>query len=152
MNVARKSILPILGAAAVFFVSMIPAEAQDSTNQVRSSAETAREEARQRRAKMHVAKGTIKEIDLLRHQLKLVTEDGLRTFTYTSRTYIFRDKEKITADNLKLGEVIALSFNADKDGTVLVQRIKTRTPVELMEPPSTGGPADTTNSPAVKQP
>jgi|HubBroStandDraft_6_1064221.scaffolds.fasta_scaffold371164_2 Cu/Ag efflux protein CusF len=151
MNVARKSILPILGAATFFFVSAIRAGAQDSTNQVRSSAETAREEARQRRAKMPIAKGTIKEIDLLRHQLKLVTEDGLRTFTYTSRTYIFRDKEKITADNLKVGEIVALSFNTDKDGNVLVQRIKARTPAELMEPPSTG-PADVTNSPAVSHP
>jgi len=151
MNTARKSILPILGVAAVFFVWVIPARAQDSTNQVGSSAQTAREEARQRRAKMPIAKGTIKEIDLLRHQLKLVTEDGLRTFTYTSRTYIFRDKEKVTADNLKVGEIVALSFTTDKDGNVLVQRIKARTPAELMEPPSTG-PSDATNSPTVNQP
>jgi len=65
---------------------------------------------RQRRAKMGFAKGTIKEIDLLRHEIKLTSEDGPRTFTYTSRTYIFRDKEKITADNLKIGEVIAFAL------------------------------------------
>jgi len=84
---------------------------------------------------MPIAKGTIKEIDLLRHQIKLTTEDGLRTFTYTSRTYIFRDKEKITADNLKVGEVIALRFSTDKNGNVVVLRIKARTPSQLMEPP-----------------
>jgi Cu/Ag efflux protein CusF len=135
MNVARKSILPILAVIGLFFVSPTRAGTQDATNQVKSSAETAREEARQRRAKSNIAKGTIKEIDLLRRQLKLTTEDGLRTFTYTSRTYIFRDKEKITVDNLKIGEVIALRLNADKDGNVLVFRIKARTPSELMEPP-----------------
>jgi Cu/Ag efflux protein CusF len=151
MNVARKFKLPILMVAGLFFVSATRAGSPDATNQVKSSAETAREEARQRRVKSNIAKGTIKEIDLLRHQLKLTTEDGLRTFTYTSRTYIFRDKEKIAADNLKLGEVIALRFNTDKDGTVLVLRIKARTPSELMEPPSTG-PADTTNPPTGKQP
>jgi hypothetical protein len=151
MNVARKSILPILGAAALFFVSVPRAESQDATNQVKSSAEIARDEARQRRAKMPIAKGSIKEIDLLRHQLKLTTEDGLRTFTYTSRTYIFRDKEKITADNLKVGEIVALSFTTDKDGVVLVQRIKARTPFELMQPPATDL-ASVTNSPAVSQP
>jgi len=53
-----------------------------------------------------IAKGTIKEIDLLRHQIKLTTEDGVRMSPYTSRTYIFRDKEKIIADNLKVGEVM----------------------------------------------
>ena len=108
MNVARKFKLPILMVAGLFFVSATRAGSPDATNQVKSSAETAREEARQRRVKSNIAKGTIKEIDLLRHQLKLTTEDGLRTFTYTSRTYIFRYKEKIAADNLKLGEVIRI--------------------------------------------
>ena len=151
MNVARKSILPILGAVTLFFVSAPPAKSQDATNQVKSSVETAREEARQRRAKMSTAKGSIKEIDLLRRQIKLTTEDGLRTFTYTSRTYIFRDKEKITADNLKVGEIVALSFTTDKDGMVLVQRIKARTPSELMQPPAIDL-ASVTNSPTVSRP
>jgi len=144
MSMARKSILPILVVTGFFFVSTTRAVSQEATNQVKSSAATAREEARQRRAKLPIAKGTIKEIDLLRHQLKLTTEDGPRTFTYTSRTYIFRDKEKITADNLKVGEVIALRFNTDKDGNVVVLRIKARTPSELMEPPP---PAPTGNRP-----
>lgn len=151
MNAARKSTFPVLLIACLLFVSAIRAGSQEATNQVKSSVEIARDEARQRRAKMPLAKGAIKEIDLLRHQLKLTTEDGLRTFTYTSRTYIFRDKDKITADNLKVGEVVALRFNTDKDGNVLVLRIKARTPSELMEPPSPV-PADATNSPASQQP
>jgi len=144
MNVARKSIFPILLAATFFFASATRGVSQEATNRVKSSAATTREEARQRRAKLPIAKGTIKEIDLLRHQIKLTTEDGVRMFTYTSRTYIFRDKEKITADNLKVGEVIALRFNTDKDGNVVVLRIKARTPSELMEPPT---PAPAGNRP-----
>ncbi len=135
MNVAHKSIFPVLLAASFVFASATRAGSQEAANQVKSSAESVREEARQRRAKMPIAKGAIKEIDLLRHQIKLTTEDGLRTFAYTSRTYIFRDKEKIAADNLKVGEIVALRFNTDKDGNMLVLRIKARTPSELMEPP-----------------
>jgi hypothetical protein len=150
MNVARKSILSILGAATLLFVMATRAGSQDATNQAKSSSEPTREESRQRRARSG-AKGVLKEIDLLRHQLKLTTEDGPRTFTYTSRTYFFRDKEKIAADNLKIGEVVALQLNTDKDGAVNVLRVKARTPSELMEPPSTG-PPDTTNAPAVSQP
>ena len=151
MNVAQKSIFPVLLATCFVFTSATRAGSEGATNQVKSSAETARDEARQRRAKMPIAKGVIKEIDLLRHQIKLATEDGLRTFTYTSRTYIFRDKEKIAVDNLKVGEIVALRFNTDTDGNVLVLRIKTRTPSELMEPPSPG-PTGTTNSPVGRQP
>jgi ribosomal protein S1 len=151
MNTAPKSIFPVLLAACFVFAFATHAGSQEATNQVKSSAQTARDEARQQRAKMPIAKGAIKEIDLLRHQVKLATEDGLRTFTYTSRTYIFRDKEKITADNLKVGEVVALRVTTDKDGNVLVLRIKARTPSELMEPPSPGL-TDATNSSAGQQP
>jgi Cu/Ag efflux protein CusF len=151
MNVAHKSIMAVLLAVSFVFTAATRIWSQEVTNPVKSSAESAREEARQRRAKNGMAKGSIKEIDLLRHQIKVATEDGLRTFPYSSRTYIFRDKEKITADKLKVGEIVALHFNTDKDGAVLVQRIKARTPSELMEPPSIG-PDDAKNSPASKQP
>jgi Cu/Ag efflux protein CusF len=151
MNVAHKSILSVLITAVVVVASATRVGSQEATNLVKSSAEIARDEARQRRVKMPIAKGAIKEIDLLRHQVKLMTEDGLRTFNYTSRTYIFRDKQKIAADNLKVGEIVALRFNTDKDGNVLVLRIKARTPSELMEPPSPGPPT-ATNSPVGKQP
>jgi hypothetical protein len=151
MNVAHKSIFSVLLAGCFVLVCATRAGSQETTNQVRSTAEIARDEAHQRRAKMPIAKGTIKEIDLLRHQIKLATEDGPRVFTYTSRTYIFRDKDKITADALKVGEIVALRFNMDKDGNVVVLRIKARTPSELMEPPSTG-PAPTTNFPAANPP
>jgi Cu/Ag efflux protein CusF len=151
MNPAHKSILPVLAAVGIFCAVTNRAWSQVTTNQVKSSSEISRDEARQRRAQASIAKGTIEAIDLLRRQIKLKTEDGSRTFTYTTRTYIFRDKDKITADSLKVGEVVALRFATDKDGAVLVVRIKARTPSELMEPPLLG-PATATNPPPASQP
>ena len=89
------------------------------------------------RARLSIAKGALKEVDLLRHQLKLTTEDGLRTFIYTARTYIFRDKDKITVDKLKRGEIIAVRFDTDKDGNATIIRIKAQS-----LPSSTNQPAN----------
>ena len=151
MNLAHKSIFPVLIAVGAICGIATRAWPQQTTNQVKSSSEISRDEARQRRAQAPIAKGPIEAIDLLRRQIKLKTEDGSRTFTYTTRTYIFRDKDKITADGLKVGEVIALRFAADKDGNVLVVRIKARTPSELMEPPSLSS-TSVTNPPPAGQP
>ena len=70
------------------------------------------------------AKGPIAKLDLAAKQLTLTLKDGPHTYAYTDRTYIFRGKEKITADKLKPGETIALSLYADADGHVFVRRIK----------------------------
>jgi Cu/Ag efflux protein CusF len=136
MNVARKSTLPAL--VLVWLVNSVatPVRCEVSTNQVKSATELAREEAKQRRARLPIAKGTLKEVDLLRHQLKLTTEDGLRTFTYSAQTYVFRDKDRITVDQLKRGEIIALRFDTDKDGKATVTRIKVQA-----SPASTNQPA-----------
>src|SRR5579871_1248049 len=106
MNVARKFILPLFLLAGLV-VPIVPLARADSiTNQTNSVAD----EARQRRAKSPIAKGTLQDIDLYRHELKLKTQDGVRSFLYTTRTYVFRGKEKITADKLKVGETIAVRF------------------------------------------
>jgi hypothetical protein len=75
------------------------------------------------------------EVDLLRHLLKLKTEDGVRTFTYTPQTYMFRDKNKITVDKLKVGEIIAVRLATDKDGTTTVSRLKAQGPPTPSEAP-----------------
>jgi Cu/Ag efflux protein CusF len=125
MNMPRKSTRPLLIIVWLIFSAVVPIRAGDPTNQVRSATQAAREDASQRRAKLPIAKGTLKEVDLLRHQFKVATEDGVRTFTYTARTYMFRDKDKITADKLKVGDIIALRFETDKDGNTTVIRMKT---------------------------
>jgi hypothetical protein len=124
MNVARKFILSIVGIAALILLASLPARAEDPTNQVKSATDIAHDEARQRRAMLPIAKGTLLDVDLFRHQLKLQTQDGVRTFTYTLRTYVFRDKEKIGAEKLKLGEIVAVRFNTDKDGITTLTHIK----------------------------
>jgi hypothetical protein len=146
MNVGRKSIQLLLCVLCLLLAAAAVVRADDSTNQVRSTTETAHEQARQRRLKLPVAKGTLQDIDLLRRQLKLKTEDGVRTFTYTGRTYIFRDKQKITPDKLKVGEVIAVRFDTDKDGNHTVTRIKTDNP-NPSAPAFLPNPAVSTNQP-----
>jgi Cu/Ag efflux protein CusF len=140
MNVARKFTLPVLIFVGLVIRTATPARCEDSTNQATSATESAREEAKQRRAGLSIAKGALKEVDLLRHQLKLTTQDGLRTFTYTARTYIFRDKDSITADKLKRGEIIALRFNTDKDGNATAIRIKALGPPASTNQPASSAP------------
>ena len=128
MNAARKAVISILIAASLSISPALTVRSENSTNQEKIAAETAHEEAAQRRAKLPVAKGTLVEVDLLRHQFKLKTEDGVRTFTYTLQTYMFRDKDKITPDKLKVGEIIAVRFTTDKDGNTTVTRLKAQGP------------------------
>ncbi|MGA2139168.1 MAG: hypothetical protein ABSH14_09940 [Verrucomicrobiia bacterium] len=140
MNVARKSILPVLLFVWLVISAGTPVRCEVSTNQVQPATEPAREEAKERRARLLIAKGVLKEVDLLCRQLKLTTGDGVRTFTYTEKTYIFRDKDKITVDKLKRGEIIAVRFDTDKDGNAIVIRIKAQ------------GSASSTNQPANRAP
>jgi Cu/Ag efflux protein CusF len=140
MNVARESILPVLLFVWLVVSAATPVRCEVSTNQVQPATEPAREEAKERRARLSIAKGVLKEVDLLRRQLKLTTEDGVRTFTYTERTYIFRDKDKITVDKLKRGEIIAVRFDTDKDGNATVIRIKAQGSLVSTNQPANSAP------------
>ena len=53
---------------------------------------------------------------------------GLRSFDVTPRTHIFRGKEKIALDKLRIGEVIRLSYRANELGQALVTRAKVDPP------------------------
>jgi Cu/Ag efflux protein CusF len=140
MNVARKSTLPVLLFVWLVISVATPVRCEVSTNQFQPATEPAREQAKERRAKLPIAKGVLKEVDLLRRQLKLTTEDGVRTFTYTEKTYIFRDKDKITVDKLKRGEIIAVRFNTDKDGNATVIRIKAQGSLASTNQPASSAP------------
>jgi Cu/Ag efflux protein CusF len=140
---ARQPVLLLLLAAGLMCVASPPVRSEDSTNQVQSAVDLAREKNRQQRQKSPFAKGTLTDIDFLRHQLKLKTEDGLRTFTYTPRTYIFRAKDKIAVDDLKVGEIIALRFATDTDGVRTIVRLKAYGPPTADEP--VPGPPISTN-------
>lgn len=71
------------------------------------------------------ARGTIKQLDFSNKRISITTPSGLRSFGVTARTYIFRGKEKITLDKLKVGEGLKLSFYTNEFGQTLVERIKT---------------------------
>ena len=120
----RQPALLVLLAAGLMCTMCEPIRAQDSTNPVNSAAGLAQDTARQQHPSLPFAKGTLTDIDFRLHTLKLRTVDGVRTFAYTERTYIFRGKDKVAMDNLKVGEIIAVRFNTDKDGVDTVVRIK----------------------------
>jgi len=145
-NVARQPVLLLFLAAGLMCVASTPVRSEDSTNQVKSTADLAVERARQQRQKQTFAKGTLKDIDFLRHELRLKTVDGVRTFTYTPQTYIFRDKDKVAVDNLKTGEIIALRFTTDNDGVSTVVRIKAYGP-PTADAPQPGPPISTNQLP-----
>lgn len=143
MNVARQSAQLLFLVAGLMCLASPTVQSQDSTNQVKSAADLAQEKNRQQRQNLPFAKGTLTDIDYQQHALRLKTVDGMRTFVYTPRTYIFRDKDKITIDKLKTGEIIALRFNTDSEGIGTIVRIKAYGPPTTDGPPP--GPAISTN-------
>jgi hypothetical protein len=106
------------------FLLIFSSRAQEAATTGGSTNTTVRDAAKLRRAHLPFAKGTLVTNDLLRRMLKVRTEDGTRTFFFTDHTYIFRGKEKITADKLIVGEIVALRFDTDADGRDMIRRIK----------------------------
>jgi Cu/Ag efflux protein CusF len=77
------------------------------------------------------AKGIIEKLDLAARRITVKTDRGPRAFDLTSRTYVFRGKEKLTLDKLKLGDSIKLNYYTNDLGQALIRRIK----VDQPEPP-----------------
>jgi Cu/Ag efflux protein CusF len=70
------------------------------------------------------ASGRVERLDLGSQRISLKTSIGARTFEVTARTYIFRGKEKITLDKLRIGDELKLSYRTNELGQALVERIK----------------------------
>lgn len=70
------------------------------------------------------AKGPIEKIEPFPKQITIHTKTGSRTFTWTDRTIIFRGKQRITAETLKVGETIAIRYDRTTTNPVYIQRIK----------------------------
>jgi hypothetical protein len=81
-----------------------------------------------------LAKGHIQKIELGKKLLVIETKNGPETFILTDAAYIFRAKEKLSANKLKPGDLIALSYYVDTDDRRVVRRIKVVAPEPL--PPS----------------
>jgi Cu/Ag efflux protein CusF len=70
------------------------------------------------------AKGTILQIDHNSQLFLLDTADGPREFLWTARTYVYRGKEKLSMDKLRVGDRIKLAFRVNERGLAEVKRIK----------------------------
>ena len=75
------------------------------------------------------AKGIVEKLDLAAKRVTVRTDHGPRAFDLTPRTYIFRGKDKLTFDKLKLGDSIKLNYYTNDLGQALVRRIKVDQPV-----------------------
>lgn len=70
------------------------------------------------------ARGTLAKLDLTAKTLTLATPEGDRTFLFTPTTYIFRGKQKISADQLQSGELVHLTYFTNDAHQVTIRRIK----------------------------
>lgn len=72
------------------------------------------------------AKGPLVALHLSARQLVLQSApDDAQSFHWTDATYMFRGKDKITASQLKTGDVVAVRFDTGPDGQRVIRRLKT---------------------------
>jgi Cu/Ag efflux protein CusF len=76
-----------------------------------------------------LAAGPLQNLDLARNLITLATKDGPQTFRLDERTFIFRGKEKITAEQLASGEMVKLRFvtNTTEYATARVLKVRPAT-------------------------
>jgi Cu/Ag efflux protein CusF len=74
------------------------------------------------------AAGTIKSVDASGKLLTITTPAGTQTLGVTERTYLFRGKEKLTADKLKVGEVVKINYYTNETGQAFIRRLKVALP------------------------
>jgi hypothetical protein len=74
------------------------------------------------------AAGTIKNVDPSGRLLTITTPAGPQTLGVTERTYLFRGKEKLTADQLKVGEAVKINYYTNETGQAYIRRLKVALP------------------------
>ncbi len=70
------------------------------------------------------AAGTIQTVDKSGKIFTLATAKGPLTVALTDRTYLYRGKEKLTADKLKLGDSVKINYFTNETGQAFVRRLK----------------------------
>jgi hypothetical protein len=85
------------------------------------------------------AQGRLEKIDVGKQKLTMAAPGGPYHFSYQDRTYIFLNKEKVTADALKPGDVLHLNFVTNSVGEATIRRIKAEReePSDTVPPPAT---------------
>ncbi len=80
------------------------------------------------------AAGTIEKLDPYTRRIVLDTTKGPQTLIVTDRTYLFRGKEKLTFDKLKVGESVKINYYTNETGQAFVRRLKVDLPPPAGEP------------------
>jgi Cu/Ag efflux protein CusF len=102
----KSALTPLLATAALLAAALLHAEDETSSP---------------------FAKGTLESLDLSRSRLALQTKTGITNFVFDAQTRVFRQKKRITIDQLKTGEVVALRFLSRAHDAPLAQIIKAPT-------------------------
>jgi Cu/Ag efflux protein CusF len=82
------------------------------------------------------AKGTIEKVDAAAKRVTVATPSGSRTFALTERTYVYRGKEKIGLDKLKIGDATKINYYTNETGQAFIRRLK----IDQPEPPEERAP------------
>ena len=70
------------------------------------------------------AKGVIEKLNVAAGQIILAESDGPLKFAINDRTYLFRGKDKITLDKLKVGEPVKINYFTNETGQAIIRRLK----------------------------
>ena len=74
------------------------------------------------------AAGSIQKLDASAKLVTILTPKGPQTLAWTDRTYLYRGKEKISADNLKIGDSIKINYFTNETGKAIIRRLKVASP------------------------
>lgn len=74
------------------------------------------------------AAGTIQKLDIDAKSLTFLTTNGPQTMTVSDRTYMFRGKDKLTFDKLKVGDPIKINYSTNATGQAVIRRLKVNLP------------------------
>ena len=70
------------------------------------------------------AAGTIQKLDANARLVTILTPKGSQTLALTDRTYLYRGKDKLTPDKLKVGDSIKINYYTNDTGQAFIRRLK----------------------------
>jgi hypothetical protein len=82
------------------------------------------------------AAGKIQNVDASGQLLTITTPKGSKTMALTERTYLYRGKEKLTVDKLKIGDPVKINYYTNETGQAFIRRLKVAVPPGAESPPA----------------
>lgn len=74
------------------------------------------------------AKGTIEKVEVSLKKIIVATPDGSQAFTWTARAYVYRGKEKMSFEKLKVGDMVKMNYYTNETGQAFIRRMKVDAP------------------------